>query len=143
MPGTPRRHEDFFGAYPPDRAVIADVRRSFSHWMQDWLEDPEVHNDMVVVLSELVANAVAATANPLGDLTVQAWVDWKALRLKVTNPPASAFGAVNRCDYTDTLRPDGRGLLIVESLVDDLTITTPTEAEPLSVCCGRELLLRP
>jgi hypothetical protein len=42
-------------------------------------------------------------------------------------------------DYDDPLRPGGRGLLIVESLVDDLAITPPSGVEPLRVRCRRSL----
>jgi anti-sigma regulatory factor (Ser/Thr protein kinase) len=139
MPRPPQRTEDFSGSYGPDPAAIYDARRDFSRWLDASVDDGDILDEMLVVLSELMANAVAATEDPSGDVTVAAWVDADGLTLKVTNPPASTFAAVNRWDYDDPLRAGGRGLLIVESLVDDLAIAPPNGPEPLSVRARKEL----
>lgn len=138
MPGTPQRQEDFFGSYGPDTALIHDARTAYSAWLSGWLDDPELHDEMLVVLSELVANAIDASPDPAGEVHVDAWVDEDGLTLEVTNPPASTFSAVNRWNYDDPLRPGGRGLLIVESLVDDSAIAPPNGPEPLSIRCRRD-----
>jgi anti-sigma regulatory factor (Ser/Thr protein kinase) len=135
MPRPPQRPEDFSGSYGPDPAAIYDARRDFSGWLDASLDDGDTLDEMLVVLSELMANAVDASQDPTGDVTVEAWVDDDGLTLKVTNPPASTFAAVNRWDYDDPLRAGGRGLLIV----DDLAIAPPNGAEPLSVRARREL----
>lgn len=139
MPGTPQRHVPFFGSYAPHTANIVRARQAFSGWLQGWLFDPEVHDDMVVVLSELVANAIAATTEPLGELTVEASVDSRTLSLTVTNPPASTGLADGDRDAGDPLRPDGRGLIIVETLMDDVTIAISPGSGPLSVHCRRQV----
>lgn len=143
MPGPPQRHEAFSGSYPPLTAAISDARLEFSGWLAECLEDPDLHDDMVVVLSELVANAVAASLDPVGNVDVRALFDGDGLFMQVTNPPASSFSAVNRWDYDDPLRPGGRGLLIVESLVDDIAIAPPDGHHPLTISCRRQLPLLP
>ena len=139
MPSNPHRPTGFLCSYEADTAAIHDARRAFLSWLGDWVEDGELHEDMLVVLSELMANAVGASDEPRSDILIRAWIDADGLTLRVTNPPASTFTAVNRWDYNDPLRGGGRGLLIVESLVDDLAITPPNGPEPLSICCRREL----
>jgi hypothetical protein len=71
-------------------------------------------------------------------VAVRAWLDGE-LTLEVTNPAHAAFDVGSHWDYDDPLRPGGRGLMIVESLVDDLAITPPDEASPLRVRCQRAL----
>ena len=139
MPRPPQRTQDFSSSYGPDPASIHDARRDFSRWLDASVKDEDILDEMLVVLSELMANAIDASEHPAGDVTVQARVDADGLTLKVTNPPASTFAAVNRWDYDDPLRAGGRGLLIVESLVDDIAIAPPNGPEPLSVRCRREL----
>ncbi len=119
--------------------MIYEARGDFSGWLGSWVADRELLDDMLVVLSELMANAVDASEQPRGDIALRAWVDADGLTLQVTNPPAATFAAVNRWDYDDPLRAGGRGLLIVESLVDDLAIAPPNGPEPLSISCRRML----
>jgi anti-sigma regulatory factor (Ser/Thr protein kinase) len=139
MPRPPQRTQDFFGSYGPEPVAIHDARRAFATWLEPLVAEGELLDEMLVVLSELMANAADASEQPQGDITVRAWLDADGLSLEVTNPPASTFAAVNRWDYDDPLRTGGRGLIIVESLVDDIAIAPPNGPEPLTVRCRREL----
>lgn len=129
---------EVFATYRPDNAVIADARDAFSTWLADTAPGSTVGNDMLVVLSELLANAFAATLDDRSDVAVHAWVEGD-LMLEVANPADAEFDPGAHWDYDDPLRPGGRGLVIVESLVDDLAITPPHGDFPLRVRCQRAL----
>ena len=139
MPRPPQRTPEYTGSYEPDAAALGVARSEFATWLDEVVDDAELRDEMLVVLSELRANAVAASQDPRGDVTARAWVDADGLTLEVTNPPASTFSAVNRWDYDDPLRAGGRGLLIVESLVDDLAIAPPNGNDPLRVRARKDL----
>lgn len=129
---------DFFATYRPDNAVIADARDSFSTWLAQAAPTSSVGGEMRVVLSELLANAFTASRDGHSAVAVRAWVD-EDLTLEVTNPADAAFDPGAHWDYDDPLRPGGRGLIIVESLVDDLAIAPPDGNQPLRVRCQRHL----
>lgn len=66
MPGTPQRPNDFSGSYEPTTAAIPAARTAFCAWLAEHVHDDDLHDEMAVVLSELVANAVDATETPHG-----------------------------------------------------------------------------
>lgn len=129
---------EFFATYRPDTAVIAGAREAFSAWLHDVPCEPAVRDDLLIVLSELLANACAASLDDRDAVAVRAWVGGGVI-LEVTNPAHAAFDVGPHWNYDDPLRPGGRGLVIVESLVDDLAITPPDHANPLRVRCLRAL----
>lgn len=93
MPGTPQRPNDFSCSYEPTTAAIPAARTAFCAWLAEHVHDDDLHDEMAVVLSELVANAVDATEVPSGHVSVRAWVDSGGLTVEVTNPPAATFAA--------------------------------------------------
>lgn len=129
---------EFFATYRPDVSVIAGARDEFSSWLAGVAPGTSVGDEMLVVLSELLANAFAASRDERGSVAVRAWSDG-AVTLEVTNPADAVFDPHGHWDYDDPLRPGGRGLAIVESLVDDLAIAPPIGTQPLRVRCRREL----
>lgn len=135
---SPAEAGEFFATYRPDTAVIADARDTFSAWLARAAPGSRVGDEMVVVLSELLANAIKASRDGHSAVAVRAWIDGD-LALEVTNPANAAFDPGAHWDYDDPLRPGGRGLVIVESLVDDLAIAPPDDTEPLRVRCQRRL----
>ncbi len=128
----------YFATYPPHTAAIADARHAFEAWFEGVAPGSPVLDEMLVVLSELLANAVAASAEGGGAVAVRAWLT-DEVTLEVTDPADAVFDVGAHWDYDDPLRPGGRGLMIVESLVDDLAIEPPTDARPLRVRCRRSL----
>lgn len=80
----------FFATYQPNNAVIADARDAFSTWLADAAPATSVCEEMLVVLSELLANAFAAGRDDHSAVAVRAWVDGD-LTLEVTNPADAAF----------------------------------------------------
>lgn len=139
MPSSPQQSDTFFSTYQPSTAVVGTARADFSAWLGTRHDAPELHDDMVVVVSELVANAVQASRGDSGTITVAAAMEDQSLTLEVTNPASSTLATVNRWDHGDPLRSGGRGLLIVESLVDDVVISPPDGTRALTVRCRRRL----
>lgn len=137
---TASRHaaHPFFATYRTETAAIGEARQEFGEWLGEHDVTVPLQAEMQVVLSELLANAVAASQDPLDAMAVRSWIDHE-LTLEVTNPASAVFDTSNTWDYDDPLRPGGRGLLIVESLVDDLAIALPDGAKPLKVLCRRAL----
>jgi anti-sigma regulatory factor (Ser/Thr protein kinase) len=132
---------EFFATYRPTTSVMHEAREAFSTWLEDAAPGSGLGEEMAVVLSELLANAFAASLDDDSTVAVRAWLDHD-LTLEVTNPAHAAFDVGSHWDYDDPLRPGGRGLMIVESLVDDLAITPPHDGTPLRVRCQRALSQR-
>lgn len=121
MPGTPHRVDDFSLTCAPDVAVVAEVRRGFTAWLRRWVPDGETVEEMAIVVSELLANAVNA-ADRGGTVHVLACAEEDEVVLAVSNPRARWVDADDRWNLDDPLRAGGRGLLIVQSLVDELEV---------------------
>lgn len=105
-----------------ETAVIADARRMLHGWLADaGVDDREVVDDLSVVLSELLANAVEASP-PAGSVVVRLQLEEGTLVLSVVNEVREWVPPSERWDLDDPLRPGGRGLLIVSALADDVTV---------------------
>ena len=137
MPASPQRLQEFSATYPAATAALPRARGDLADWLRLQGVPDVVNDELLVVASELLSNAISASQDPDQELEVAASVDDDCVTLEVTNPPASEFRVVDRWDYDDPLRPGGRGLIIVESLVDDLAIAPPTRDRSLSVRCQR------
>lgn len=97
-----------------------------------------VGDEMVVVLSELLANAFRASRDGHSAVVVRAWIDGD-LALEVTN-----FGkrSVRPRRALELRRPPPARWTRtghLESLVDDLAIAPPDDTGPLRVRCQRRL----
>lgn len=138
MPRSPQRSAYFFVADPPAVTQIPEARASFSDWMHSWATDlGDFHDEMLIVVSELLANAVAASGQHAAAVTVRAWVQGDALSVEVTNTmPQGSYMPVDLWDYDDPLRPGGRGLIIVNELVDEVEFNDRTDGA-LAVRCRR------
>jgi len=137
MPSSSERVHEFSTTYPTTTAALPRAREELARWLRDLGVPDDVNDELLVVASELLSNAISASTDPAQELAVAASVDGDCVTLEVTNPPASEFDVVDHWDYDDPLRPGGRGLIIVESLVDDLAIAPPSRDRSLSVRCQR------
>jgi len=122
MPGAPQRIGDFAASYPADTSVIGEARRGFTAWLRRWVPDEDVIDDLALVLSELLANAVRATSRTAARVQVLACADGRDVVLEVRNARTDWVDVESRWDLSDPLRAGGRGLLIVETLVDTLAV---------------------
>jgi len=137
MPASPEHPHQFSTTYPTSTTALPRARDELAGWLRDRGVPDDVKEELLVVASELLSNAISASTDPAQELAVAASVDDECVTLEVTNPPASQFSVVDHWDYDDPLRPGGRGLIIVESLVDDLAIAPPSRDRSLSVRCQR------
>jgi anti-sigma regulatory factor (Ser/Thr protein kinase) len=130
----------FVATYLTRTDALPAARRELASWLRGADVPDDVGEELLVVLSELLSNAISASPDGDQEAAVSAEISDGSVTLVVTNPPESGFGAVDRYDYDDPLRPGGRGLLIVEALVDDLAVVPPSPHRSLSVRCRRDLV---
>lgn len=118
MPTEPNQPEEYSAVADCDVAAIAKARHDLHTWLRPRLEGDELVDDVIVVLSELLANACAASDPMAGSLLVRACLDIDVLVLEVANRGSPQPMMVDRPDTTDPLRRQGRGLVIAQSLMD-------------------------
>lgn len=119
-------------------AAAASARAELVAWLEARGADAVVVEEMAVVVSELVSNAVRATA-PGTRPTVAAWVQDGEVFLEVSNPISA--DAAERIDWNldDPLRGGGRGLLLVRAFVDGLEVEPDMSIEGVVVRCHRPI----
>jgi len=110
---------DFLITIPADRSEIAQARTALAQWLRAALVDAAVLDDLVVVASELLANAIDASP---GDATVALRGNHSAgtVTLEAINQVSDWVSPAERWDLDDPLRTGGRGLLIVSALADHI-----------------------
>lgn len=115
---NPQRPEEFSARYACEVAATANARSDLHAWLQSRLDADALVHDVIVVLSELLANACAASDSPQGSLLVRACLDDETLVLEVANRSSQRSKTAKRADHTDPLRGQGRGLVIAKALMD-------------------------
>ena len=142
MPEGPHQTADFSASFPPSFAMMSAARRSFADWIATWHHqgvDEEFRADLLVVFSELLANAITGSAQPADHIDVRGCLHADALTLEVTNTISKPFTAVNLWAEGDPLRPDGRGLPLITALMDEFELTTHTDPAAIVARCRRRL----
>jgi len=107
--------EDFFATYPPEGGSERRGRAAVLEWLSGWA-DGDGPDELAVVVSELLANAVAATSDGTY-VVVRACRDDDVVVLEVSNS-YDGRPTGNDWDLDDLLRSGGRGLVIVRALTD-------------------------
>jgi anti-sigma regulatory factor (Ser/Thr protein kinase) len=103
---------------------FASARIRFGDWLAEQHVDGEDADELHVVLSELVANAVEATPD---DAPVQVWAQRNGSQIwvEVTNSARRTVRFPPMPDPpADPLQPSGRGLLIVGAFTDRVAAET-------------------
>lgn len=105
-------------------AALSALRGEFGRWLADEGVGAAKIDDLLVVLSELGANAVRGTTDASMPATVWAEVRDGSVHIDVTNQVDEGADAVpaGEWDLDDPLRTGGRGLLVVSALVDDVEV---------------------
>jgi anti-sigma regulatory factor (Ser/Thr protein kinase) len=108
--------------FSPSTASVPLVR----HFLQDWLVRVPVAadeaDDLLLVATELCANALRYSTGARGSVALRAWVDSADVIIEVEDDG----GALQEVPVVDDDQPDplaerGRGLFLVRALTDELT----------------------
>jgi anti-sigma regulatory factor (Ser/Thr protein kinase) len=118
----PARHlllAPFQHRFSPSHAAVPLAR----HLLRDWLSRVPVESDaldsLLLIASELSANAVRHATSAPGSIAVEAWVEEEGIVLEVSDDGAS-LPPVDLEEIPDPEAERGRGLFLVRELADDL-----------------------
>ncbi len=87
---------------------IGAARGAFTTWLQQTAADPELLEDMAIVLSELASNAVEGADPERPGSEIRAEIADGVLEIVVSNRTPPRDAEVRRWDLDDTLRGGGR-----------------------------------
>jgi anti-sigma regulatory factor (Ser/Thr protein kinase) len=113
--------------YDGDLATLRTVRRDVTEWLAELGADDETKERAALVVSELTSNAVQAAPGRTYNLQVTRLDDGSAA-ISVRNrpigsrPPARELWRPAPATPPRKLLPRGRGLAIVDSLSEDVTV---------------------
>src|SRR3954447_19782804 len=117
--------------YAGDLATLRSARRQVVDWLEEHGVDADIKERAALIVSELTSNAVQAS--PGVPYSVEVTDENGFASITVRNhpggqspPPREKWRAAAQLSLKD-LSPRGRGLLIVESLSDGLTIEHRTD----------------
>lgn len=116
---------------------IGSARQAFDAWLRQVTTDPELLEDMSVVVSELASNALEGGPEKAPDALVRAEIEGQVLHVVVSNRLPDGAADIHHWDLDDPLRGGGRGLLIVRAYTD--TLMVDSAAGTVSVRCSRRL----
>jgi anti-sigma regulatory factor (Ser/Thr protein kinase) len=118
--------------------ALPGARHQFSRWLEGTSVARHVWDELAVAFSELTANAVDASEDTSLDVGAQAWCEGSDLVLEVVNAAAGSGQPMRRWDLDDQLRSGGRGLGIVQALVDSVAVDRDAHGR-LVVRCRRSI----
>lgn len=126
MPSNPQRNDigprTFVVTFPARVDALPGQRHDFSGWLRALGVEDDVADDLTVVFSELTTNAVHGSPHGAATVNVRAACEDGEVVLDVRNTTAADGYGARRWDLDDPLREGGRGLLIVQALVDELDV---------------------
>lgn len=144
MPRHPQRSgqpKPFLARFGARVQAVPELRRGIVRWMRAVHLDDDTVEDLEVVVSEVAANAVAASPSPTDEVRVRAALDESMFVLEVSNRTDGARQLpLDMPDLDDPLRPNGRGLLIARAFLDSLDVEAE-EPDRLVVTCCRQVTL--
>jgi anti-sigma regulatory factor (Ser/Thr protein kinase) len=109
--------------FSPTLAAVPVARNLFAEWLRLQPLDSADHDDLTVVVSELCTNAVRMATGEPGGVVLRAWPDGDALIIEVTDDGPSFEGPIPRHDDIPSIdQIAGRGLFIVQAMVDELGV---------------------
>lgn len=129
MRDVPVGGDPFDRRYEGSTAVVNGVRLDIDTWLIAQRADDDTRTRAALVVSELVSNAVQASPGRPFHLSARR-ARHESITLTVTNradgariPPRAEWGP------DDVLAPAGRGLAIIDTLCDEVAITTAADGE--------------
>lgn len=117
---------------PAEPAAIGPARAALARWLVEQELADDTVDDLLVVFSELVANAVAATV--AGDhVEVLAEAVGDEVVIEVRNGREHGAAAPAEWDLDDPLRGGGRGLVLVRAFLDEVAFLPGADGRGLVV----------
>lgn len=127
----------FAVTFPARVDALPSQRHGFTGWLRAMGVHGDVADDLHVVFSELTTNAVHGSPDDAALVDVRAAYQDGEVVLDVRNTTETDGYGARRWDLDDALREGGRGLLIVQALVDELDVRRA--GRDLAVRCRVEL----
>lgn len=134
---TERTRREFAWRLSGGPGSIISARQAFDTWLRQNTSDVELLEDMSVVVSELVSNALDGAPTSEPDAEVRAEIEDRMLHLRVSNRLPAGIADIRHWDLDDPLRGGGRGLMIVRAYTDSLAVDSAGGA--VHVRCTRRL----
>lgn len=119
--------------------ALAGARHQFCRWLQGTPVSEHLWGEFAVAFSELTANAVGAAGDALLAVRTRAWCEGTDVVLEVVNAAPGSSGPMRRWNLQDRLRSGGRGLGIVQALVDSVEVDRDARGH-LVMRCRRSLM---
>ena len=112
-------------AYPPRRAAAAQMRRTLRAYLSGQALDAKAVFDVVLAADEAFINAVGH-AGAVGDaIRVSASVSKSEVSVEVQDGGAGfTYLRSHQRSIPDVRRPDGRGVFLIESLMDEVSVSS-------------------
>ncbi len=138
--GPPARLlREFDHRFSAHLAAVPVARHLFEEWLRQQGVDDTDRNDLLVVVSELCTNAVRSAGGRRSRLRLRARPDADALVVDVEDDgPGFDVAVPSADDVPPVERTSGRGLFIVQSLVDRVEVL-PTATGTTVRCTKRHL----
>ena len=125
-------------------AAIPVARHLFGAWLRHQPIDESDREDMLVVASELCTNAVRAASPAARACSWRAWRDGDAIVIEAEDDGPGFGGPTSGPDQLpDPVQTSGRGLFLVQSLVDELTVGSRADGSGAIVRCLKNEVFPP
>lgn len=119
-------------------AAIPVARHLFGAWLAYQPIDESDREDMLVIASELCTNAVRAARGEVRPCALRAWRDGDAIVVEAEDDGAGFAGPTRGPDQVPEPRQTGgRGLFLVQSLVDEFELLAGSEGSGTLVRCRK------
>ena len=109
----------FLYRFSPSPAAVPLARHLLGDWLANQPVDPAERDDLLMVATELCANAVRAASGDPGSVALRALMDDDAVVLEVEDDGPGVD--VERVREPDPEAEAGRGLFLVSALCDEVT----------------------
>lgn len=109
--------------FSPSRATIPLARHLLSDWLEHIAVEDAERADLVLVASELCANAVRHASGAPSALSLRAWAEGDAIVVEVEDDGEGfELDSLYDDEVPDLTAERGRGLYVVEALTDEVSV---------------------
>lgn len=102
--------------------AVPSARHEFSRWLSRVRVERETRDDLALVVTELVTNAVEASPGPRSQIEIRAWIESGPQVVLQVCDRGAGLQLTGSPRIPDARSVRGRGLPIVEALTDRLLV---------------------